>query len=215
MVPAVRPSLAVLISVLLLCTPVLAYDTPLSDQAVREAYFLGQRRDESMARFLNRYTKFLPEPASGPYISSVSFLTPYALLVKYSSRQSNYSAQQAAIDHKTQDEVVEISIEILLTQSYGAYLTVPTSSRSGSLLISGARLSFASSMATKRSVPMTSRANLLTAVSTKGDVCSPVRLFTLSFLQLRLPPTPPRLKSRLPKAMPSPSISICPPSARC
>jgi hypothetical protein len=54
--------------------------------------------------------------------------------VQYSSRQSNYSAQQAALDHKAQDEVVEISIDILLTQSYGPFLTKPTGSRSGSPL---------------------------------------------------------------------------------
>ena len=43
-----RVGLALLAGVLLVSAPSLAYDTPLSDQAVREAYFLGQRRDESM-----------------------------------------------------------------------------------------------------------------------------------------------------------------------
>lgn len=130
--PAVRPSLAVVSSALLLCTPAFAYDTPLSEQAVREAYFLGQRRDDSTAAFLNKYTKFLPPPKSGPHIDSVTFLTPFALLVQYSSHQSNYSAQQAALDHKAQDETVEISIDILLTQSYGPFVAKPTHSRSGS-----------------------------------------------------------------------------------
>lgn len=129
-----RSCFAVLASTLLLSTPALAYDTPLSDQAVREAYFLGQRRDESMASFLNKYTKFLPAPKTGPHIDSVTFLTPFALLVQYSSRQPNYSAQQAAVDHKAQDEVVEISIDILLTQSYGPFVTKPTGSHSGSAM---------------------------------------------------------------------------------
>jgi len=126
--------LASLTAALLLCTPAIAYDTPLSEQAVREAYFLGQRRDDSMAAVLNKYTKFLPAPKSGPHIGAITFLTPFALLVQYSSRQSNYSAQQAALDHKAQDEIVEISIDILLTQSYGPFLTKPTGSRSGSPL---------------------------------------------------------------------------------
>ena len=124
--------LALLSSAMLLCAPALAYDTPLSDQAVREAYFLGQRRDESMAAFLNKYTKRLPPPKTGPHISSVSFFTSFALLVEYSSRQTDYSAQRAALDHKAHDEVVEIRVEILLTQSYGAIITTPTHSRSGS-----------------------------------------------------------------------------------
>jgi hypothetical protein len=132
MPPALRSSVALFASALLLSTPALAYETPLSDQAVREAYFLGQRRDDSMAAFLNKYTKFLPAPKSGPHIDSVTFLTPFALLVQYSSRRSNYSAQQAARDHKEQDETVEISIDILLTPSYGPLVSKPTGSRSGS-----------------------------------------------------------------------------------
>src|SRR5215472_13493105 len=131
MLPAVRSSLALLTSGLLLCAPGLAYDTPLSEQAVREAYFLGQRRDESMCAYLNKYTKLLPAPKIGPHISAVSFLTPFALFVQYSSRQSDYSAQQAALDHKAHNEIVEIQVEIQLTPSYGAIIAVPTHSRSG------------------------------------------------------------------------------------
>lgn len=129
-----RTGLAMLTAALLLAQPIFAFQSPLSDQAVREAYFLGQRRDESMAAFLNKYTKLLPSPKTGPHISSVTLLTPFALLVEYSSRQSNYSAQQAALDHKSQDEAVEISIDIFLTPSYGAFTTPPTHSRSGSPL---------------------------------------------------------------------------------
>ncbi len=60
-----RPCLALLTGAFLLVPPSCAFDTPLSDQAVREAYFLGQRRDETMATLLNKYTKFLLQrPAS-------------------------------------------------------------------------------------------------------------------------------------------------------
>lgn len=127
-----RIGLAMLTAALLLAQPILAFQSPLSDQAVREAYFLGQRRDESMYAFLNKYTKLLPPPKTGPHIAAVSFLTPFALLVQYSSRQSDYSAQRAALDHKAHDEMVEIQVEIQLTQSYGAMIAMPTHSRSGS-----------------------------------------------------------------------------------
>ena len=130
--PHVRPFLALLTGALILVPPCFAFNTPLSDQAVREAYFLGQRRDESMTAFLNKYTKLLPPPKTGPHISAVTFLTPFALLVEYSSRQTGYSAQRAALDHKAHDEMVEIQIEILLTPTYGAMLTGPTHSRAGS-----------------------------------------------------------------------------------
>lgn len=128
----VRTSLALFTAALLLSAPSFALDTPLSDTAVREAYFLGQRRDEAMAHFLNRYTKLLPRPATGPHIASISFLTPFAILVQYSSRQSNYSAQQAQKDHHPDEELVSIQIELLLTQSYGPFVTKATGSRSGS-----------------------------------------------------------------------------------
>lgn len=127
-----RYTLALLSGALLLVPPSFAYDTPVSDQAVREAYFLGQRRDESMYAFLNKYTKLLPAPKTGPHIASITFFTPFALLVRYSSRQSDYSAQRAAIDHKGHSEIVEIQVEIQFTPSYGAILTTPTHSRSGS-----------------------------------------------------------------------------------
>jgi hypothetical protein len=58
---SLRSSLAVAL-VALLAVPSFAFDTPLSDQAVREAYFLGQRHDDSMAKLLNRYTQSLPAP---------------------------------------------------------------------------------------------------------------------------------------------------------
>ncbi len=41
-----RPIATVLIAATLLTPSSFAFDTPLSDQAVREAYFLGQRHDE-------------------------------------------------------------------------------------------------------------------------------------------------------------------------
>jgi hypothetical protein len=115
-----------------LTVPAFAFDTPLSDTAVREAYFLGQRRDDTMARLLSRYTVSLPPPDSGPHISSVTFLTPFALLVQQSSQRVNYSAQQAQKEHHSDQEIVAISIEILLTPSYGALIPRRTDSRSGS-----------------------------------------------------------------------------------
>ncbi len=127
-----RLCVSIFTAALFLAPTSFAFNTPLSDEAVREAYFLGQRHDESMARLLSGYTKFLPPPSIGPHVYAVTFLTPFALLVQHSSRQLNYSAQQAAKDHHADDEIVSISIEILLTQSYGDLIAKPTSSRSGS-----------------------------------------------------------------------------------
>jgi hypothetical protein len=128
-----RPIAAVLIAATLLTPSSFAFDTPLSDQAVREAYFLGQRADDTTAAFLNKYTKYLEAPRTGPDIASVTFFTPFALLVQQSKQHSSgYSAQQAALDHRNQGEFARIVVQVQLTNSYAAYIVRPTGSRSGS-----------------------------------------------------------------------------------
>jgi hypothetical protein len=131
-----RPSLssltAISLSLLLLAAPAFAFNSPLSDEAIREAYFLGQRHDESMAIFLAKYKKVFRAPETGPYISSVEFLTPFARQVLLSSQRVNYSAQQAVKEHRSDDELVAVAIEIQLTQSYGAILSAQTSTNSHS-----------------------------------------------------------------------------------
>jgi hypothetical protein len=122
----------VLAAVLAFPLPSSAFDTPLSGTAVRQAYFMGQRHDESLARFLDSYTKYLSQPKTGPYISSVSFFTPYALLTQLSSqRPYGYSAQQAEIDHRGMVETVQINVEIQLTDTYPAVMPNPTGQTTG------------------------------------------------------------------------------------
>lgn len=134
MIPTrLRLTAVTLASILVLASSSSAFDSPLSDSAVREAYFLGQHRDEVFAKFLQKYVTALPQPKSGPHIASVSFFTPYALTAIYSSQQvSIYSAQQAQLDHQKQPELVRVVVQIWLTDSYGQYIVHPASSRSGS-----------------------------------------------------------------------------------
>lgn len=128
-----RILVALLVTIFLLSPSSSAFETPLSEEAVREAYFLGQRRDETLARFLDKYTRHLAPPESGPYIASVTFLTPFALAAQLSSRRSaGYSAQQAQIDHRKHKEIVRIVVQIDLTESYGPFVSQPADSRSGS-----------------------------------------------------------------------------------
>ncbi len=121
-----RPLLAILTAALLASSPAFALQSPLSDEAIREAYFLGQRHDGSVERLLGKYIKQLPPPKTGPHISSVSLLTPFLQLAQFSGRYvGNYSAQQASLDHRSQQETVVISINIVLTDSYRAFLAAP------------------------------------------------------------------------------------------
>jgi len=123
---------AILTAALALSSPVLAFDSPLSEEAVREAYFLGQRHDDSLARVLAKYSLVLPPPDRGPHIASVTFLTPFAVVAQSSSQHINYSAQQAALDHRGQKESVKIIVEIRFTASYPAVVVRPTGASSSS-----------------------------------------------------------------------------------
>jgi hypothetical protein len=125
-----RSFISILLAALLAPAPSFAFQSPLSDESIREAYFLGQRHDGSFERLLTKYTKHFPSPKQGPQIASITFLTPFVQVAK-SSHQSiaSYSAQQASLDHRSTQETVEISIEILLTDSYGPIIADPASPR--------------------------------------------------------------------------------------
>lgn len=134
MPPSFRSFLAVFAAVLLLVPFSSAFQSPLSEQAVREAYFLGQRHDGTYPRLLRKYMKILPRPKTGPYISSVTLSTPFLQMVVDADRYvGNYSAQQAQIDfRKKGEEIVGISVEIQLTESYGRMMVASPNSPSKS-----------------------------------------------------------------------------------
>jgi hypothetical protein len=117
---------------LLLIPPAFAMDSPLSDEAVRDAYFLGQRREEDFTALMAKYTQTLPAPETGPDISSITFLTPFALVAQLSSQRTmNYSAQQAEQDHRNRPEIVRVIIQIWLTPSYSAIVSHPLDPHTG------------------------------------------------------------------------------------
>ena len=128
MTPArLRLNALALASILIFAPSSSAFDSPLSDTAVREAYFLGQRHVDSLGKLMDKYVLYMQPPKTGPYIQSVSFLTPYILTALYSSQQvSIYSAQQAQLDHLKTPEAVRITAQILLTDSYGPYAAAST-----------------------------------------------------------------------------------------
>lgn len=133
-----RLLIGLLLSLCLSFAPALAFDTILSDESIREAYFLGQRHDGTVPRLLDKYTRHLPPPHSGPHISSVAFFTSFVQLALFSDGYiGNYSAQQARLDHRGHQDFVKIFIHIQLTDSYGRFMENPahgTSASSPSLI---------------------------------------------------------------------------------
>jgi hypothetical protein len=115
-----RAFLSLLLCLCLVSSPLLAYDTELSDTAVREAYFLGQRNGEKTRSFFTAYTKHPPLPKRGPNISEIRLLTPLAQVVQISSQvTSGYSAQQATLDYKARGDSILLVVHIEFTPSYG------------------------------------------------------------------------------------------------
>jgi hypothetical protein len=128
-----RLLIVLLLSLCLSFPPAFAFDTILSDESIREAYFLGQRHDGTVLRLLDKYTRRLPPPHSGPYISSIAFFTPFVQLVLFSDGYiGNYSAQKARLDHQGQQDYVKIFIHVQLTASYGRFIENPAHGTSAS-----------------------------------------------------------------------------------
>jgi hypothetical protein len=95
-----------------------AYDHSLSDDTVREAYFLGQdvRRANE---FLSQYTQELPVPNSGPQVAEIALNTPYAQLVAVSAQHTvGYSAQQAWADYQRTGDFIVVRVKVLFTPPY-------------------------------------------------------------------------------------------------
>jgi hypothetical protein len=106
---------------LLLIPCAFAFDTPLSPEAIREAYFLGQHNDQSTLSFFNPYIRVLPKPDKGAYIAEVEVYTPYLQIVEASRRRSmGYSAQQAEQDYRHHHDKLYVRVRIDFTDSYGA-----------------------------------------------------------------------------------------------
>jgi len=117
---SMKPAFSILVATFLLSPQNLpAVEFPLSDIAVRDAYFLGERNDQKTLEFLKLYTRTFPLPDKGPYISEIHLLTPYAQVVSDSSRHSvGYSAQQADADYHGRGDTLLLQIRIELTPTY-------------------------------------------------------------------------------------------------
>lgn len=96
----------------------LAYEHPLSDGAVREAYFVGQDV-KNVNKFLSQYFRGLPAPQSGPHVTQIELSTPYAQVVEISALHSvGYSDMQAAEDYRKRGDYMAVRVKVLLTPSY-------------------------------------------------------------------------------------------------
>jgi hypothetical protein len=118
---SIRSGLSLLAAALLLTPSASAFQTSLSDESIREAYFLGQRNDETTASLFDHYVRLLPKPDKGAFVAEVEVYTPYVQLVETSRRRSmGYSAQQAELDYRHSHHKLYVRVRIDFTPTYGA-----------------------------------------------------------------------------------------------
>jgi hypothetical protein len=105
-----------------------AFAYQLSEEAVRDAYFLGQNVQKA-APFLRQYVRRFPAPKKGPYVCEIDLRTPYAEVVRRALEHSlDYTAQRAQKDYWAQPARVIVTVQIFFTRTYG-YITPPTDSK--------------------------------------------------------------------------------------
>src|SRR5271169_2407504 len=100
--------------------PIFALEYPLSSTSIRNAYFLGKGNDDSLARFLLRYSHALPMPKSGPHVAVISLATPFIQVLEHSAGTANYSAASAVKQFSGKSLPLLIRVEIDMTATYPA-----------------------------------------------------------------------------------------------
>lgn len=114
-----RPVLSTFAAALFVLPSPTVFGANLSDEAVREAYFLGQRNDEKTARFLETYRRRPPKPQSGLYVSEIELFTPFAEAVDLSRQRTfGYSAQQATQEYRDRGDVFRLRVSVFFTDTY-------------------------------------------------------------------------------------------------
>lgn len=103
--------------------PALAYDYPLSDEAVREAYMLGKAGGAKRADFFAKYTQHFPLPKTGSHVAMIELETPFAVVVEHTAQALNYYAPDAAQEFEGKPGIFRVHVEIDLTDSYGPLLS--------------------------------------------------------------------------------------------
>lgn len=104
--------LAALAVGLTLVFPAWAYDVPLSESSIRDAYYLGTRATSLGPDFLREYTQNLPELKVGRYTSVIKLETPFSQIAAASANKLGYSAQDAVKEFRGKPLAFRISMDI-------------------------------------------------------------------------------------------------------
>jgi hypothetical protein len=98
--------------ILAIALPALAYECPLTSDAIREAYFLGTGPKSKEAGFYDPYARRLTIPKTAPPTSFVTIDTPYLQVAEHSRDATNYSSQDAVKDFFDKPAVFRVFVDI-------------------------------------------------------------------------------------------------------
>lgn len=102
---------------LVIALPALAYEYPLSADAIRDAYFLATRPGHESAQFISLYTHTIPEFKVGSYTSVVTIETPYLPVAEQVRPKINYHAQDAVAEFLGKSADFRVQMDINLWRS--------------------------------------------------------------------------------------------------
>lgn len=97
---------------LMLVFPAWAYDVPLSESSIRDAYYLGTRATTLGPDFLREYTQSIPELKVGRFASVIRLETPFSQIAIASAKRVGYSAQDAVQEFLGKPLAFRISVGI-------------------------------------------------------------------------------------------------------
>ncbi len=106
------PAIGAVLLSFALAIPACAYDIPLTESSIRDAYFLGTRQNGMSPDFLAKYTHEIPKLTLGRFHSFASMETPFTQVALLSSKKLNYSAQDAVKEFLGKPLLFRLHLEV-------------------------------------------------------------------------------------------------------
>lgn len=143
MKPLSPSGLTILLAAFFAVQPVFAFQTPLSPEAIRDAYFLGKEESDRSAPVFAKYTRALPPPKSGPDVETIQFETPYLVIAdQVSQNQASYLAPDAEREFLGKPEICRVRVFVFFPLNDEENFTVQLFQRDKEIDIQSKQSSF-------------------------------------------------------------------------
>jgi hypothetical protein len=115
-----RFRLSAFLAILAIAVPVVAFDCPLTDDMIRDAYFESKMPQDRWRDFVAPYAHQLPPPKSGPDVAETGIETPYLQATEKSKNATDYFAEDAAQESSGKKMLLLPHVDIFVTPAYRA-----------------------------------------------------------------------------------------------